>query len=95
MKRITTIFSIMATSVLLTATPLLAAESDMERDAGKNECLLVSLNCADNVDSIQQRIERLNREIAKGTDVYTVDELNNLNSKREEAIRQLEELTAS
>ncbi|HZV81517.1 MAG TPA: hypothetical protein VFF53_05035, partial [Geobacteraceae bacterium] len=70
MKRIVTVLSIVATSVLLSAASVISAETGMVNE-GKDECLLVAANCADNVDSIQQRIERLNKEIAKGSAVYT------------------------
>ena len=95
MRRITSVLSILAASVILSASPLLAAEINLENEATKDECLLVSMNCVDNVDSIQQRIERLNREIAKGADVYTRDELKILNNKLEEAVRLLDVLTSS
>jgi len=95
MKRIVSVLSIVATSVLLSATPLLAAESGIEKENLKDECLLVAMNCVNDADTYQQRIERLNKEIAKGTDVYTRDELRTLKNKVEEALRQLEVLTAS
>jgi hypothetical protein len=41
--------------------------------ANKDECLLVAMNCS--TDSIQQRISRITKEISRGTDVYTKDEL--------------------
>ncbi|GAC1465214.1 MAG: hypothetical protein PVSMB11_00380 [Desulfuromonadaceae bacterium] len=61
---------------------------------GKNECLLVAINCPNQVDTIQQRIERIKGEIARGSDVYTNDELGRLNRQLEEAIKNLEELGA-
>ncbi len=93
MKRIATVVSIVATSVLLSAGAVLAAETGMVNE-GKDACLLVAVNCADNVDSLQQRIERLNKEIAKGNAVYTEDELRKLNMKLEETLKQLDELTS-
>jgi hypothetical protein len=45
----------------------------MGRAAAKDECLLVAKNCSS--DSIQTRIERIENEIKRGTDVYTRDEL--------------------
>jgi hypothetical protein len=93
MKRIATVLSIVATSLFLSAAAVISAENGMGNEKGKDVCLLVSMKCADNVDTIQQRIERLNKEIAKGTDVYTRDELRNLNIKLENAVRDLEALT--
>ena len=56
--------------------------------ANKDECLLVAKNCPDDF-TIQQRIDRLNTEISKGTSVYTPDELNMLKKERDEAYREL------
>jgi lipid II:glycine glycyltransferase (peptidoglycan interpeptide bridge formation enzyme) len=95
MKRILSALSILATSVLLSATPVLSAESVIEKEYAKDECLLVAMNCKDNVDTYQQRIEKLSKEIAKGTAVYTKDELRNLNNKLDDALRQIELLTTS
>lgn len=59
----------------------------------KDECLLVTMNCKDQVDSIHQRIDRIRGEISRGTDVYSADELRNLNRQLEEATRNLENLS--
>ncbi|MBU5635753.1 hypothetical protein KOM00_03295 [Geomonas sp. Red69] len=59
----------------------------------KDECLLASKNCMNQVDDIQQRIRKLNREIEKGTRVYTPQELKKLQDKLKEAddiLRNLE-----
>lgn len=90
MRRMTTMLTILAASFLLSGSTLMAAEADLANDAQKNECLLVSMNCAQSVDSIQMRIERLNNEISKGTDVYSIDELNLLKGKLEEINKQLD-----
>ena len=45
----------------------------------KDECLLVAMNCpSDRFDTVQQRVDRLKKEIAKGSDVYSDQELNAL-----------------
>lgn len=55
----------------------------------KNECLLVAMNCPDSykADTVDQRIDRLKKEIAKGTDVYSDQELQSLKHQ----LNQLEE----
>jgi len=63
-----------------------------EATAPKDECLLVAMNCKDNVDSVQQRIDKLQNEIGKGTAVYTADELRILNRKLDEANKTFMEL---
>lgn len=90
MRRVTSMLTILAASFLLSGSILMAAEADIANDAQKDECLLASMNCAQSVDSIQMRIERLNNEISKGTDVYSSDELNVLKSKLEDINKQLD-----
>jgi hypothetical protein len=55
--------------------------------ANKDECLLVAMNCPPGGLSGQQKIDRLNTEISKGTDVYTEDELRVLKDKLDDAYR--------
>jgi preprotein translocase subunit SecA len=64
----------------------------MGQSEQRDECLLVARNCSDNVDSYQQRIERLNTEISKGTAVYTENELRILNQKRDAIYEQMRDL---
>jgi lipid II:glycine glycyltransferase (peptidoglycan interpeptide bridge formation enzyme) len=81
-------------SLLFTAAQSYSAESNIDINYNKDECLLVSMNCKDNVDSLQQRISKLNKEIAKGTDVYTQDELKKLRDKLDDTVKTLESLEA-
>jgi peptidoglycan hydrolase CwlO-like protein len=96
MKRITTILSTLVATLLISAMPVVADEGswgtmiEEGQQSEKNECLLASLNCGNQVDTIQQRIDRLQGEIARGTDVYSADELKTLNDKLEDANRTLE-----
>jgi hypothetical protein len=57
--------------------------------ANKDECLLVAKNCPPDMSAVQNRIDRLNAEIAKGTDVYTPAELKVLNDKLNAAYDEL------
>jgi hypothetical protein len=90
MKRISVIISTLAASLLITAMPILAADESIGQEAQKDECLLVARNCTDSVDSIQQRIDKLNTEIGKGTAVYSNEELGVLNNKLDDASRLLD-----
>ena len=87
MKRILGMLTILATTALLSVATVMGAEATMGVIDQKDQCLLVAANCANSVDSISQRIERLNKEIAKGTDVYTTDELKRLRDKLDDAVR--------
>jgi len=99
MRRIISKISLLAAILALSAVPVLAADTGMDKvfDQGqqveKNECLLVAINCGNEVDSIQQRIERIKGEISRGTDVYTSDELRRLNRQLEEAEKLMEAQT--
>jgi hypothetical protein len=88
--------SLLAAALMIVAVPALADESSMDRkfeqgqQTEKNECLLVSVNCGNQVDTIQQRIDRIKGEIGRGTAVYTNDELNRLDRELDEAVKTLE-----
>jgi hypothetical protein len=64
--------------------------STEEQAQQKDECLLVARNCGNSAISIQDKIERLKDEIAKGRAVYTLEELNNLKQKLDEVSRILD-----
>jgi hypothetical protein len=91
MKRIATIVSLGVTALLVVALPILAESVHAGNRASlgqRDECLLVAkLNQADfpsTIDTIGNRIVRLNKEISKGTAVYSQDELRYLNRELEE-----------
>jgi len=72
---------------VLTAFALCATTMSFAQDAQsqKNECILAAKGCKDEVDSIQQKIRKINKEIKKGTKVYSPEELKQLNQKLKEA----------
>lgn len=92
--------TLLAASLMILAVPALAEQGRLDRmqdegvRADKNECLLVSANCVNQVDTIQQRIDRIKGEISRGSDVYTNDELRRLNLKLNDAVKTMEELSA-
>lgn len=73
---------ILAAFALTATVPAFAAQ--MSKDE-KDQCLLASKNCTTEVNSIQQKIKKLNAEIKKGTKVYTADEIKKLQDKLKEA----------
>jgi len=99
MNSIARTMTIVAASMLFSAVPILADEGNMgstesqvpqAQEGPKDECLLVAMNCGRDVDSIQERIDRLNTEIGRGTDVYTPEELKQLQNERDDYNRQFE-----
>jgi hypothetical protein len=101
MNNIARTMTIVAVSMLFSAIPVLADEGNMGsmesqvpqvQQGQKDECLLVAINCGsvpDSIDSIQHRINRLNREIGRGADVYTPEELQKLREQRDDYNLQL------
>ena len=83
MTRTRGILSVLAAAMIFSAVPLLADDyTNMDpevkaiQEGQKDECLLVAMNCpTGQADTVQQRIDRLNREIDKGSAVYTDQEL--------------------
>lgn len=77
-----------AAFLTLSAVPALAQPPSDQRD----ECLLASKNCMNQVDDIKKRIYKLNQEIKKGTRVYTPQELKKLQDKLHETSETLKSL---
>lgn len=96
MKRLATKLAVVTALALISAMPVLAGEAGKGMGSGdrnqKDECLLVVQTCRTSVDSIHQRIERLNREINKGERVYTKEELRHLQYQLRDATQNLEVL---
>ncbi|MBJ6801659.1 hypothetical protein [Geomonas propionica] len=96
MKGVIRKLGFLVTVTLISALPAVA-ETGMGMSGGdsiqKDQCLLVAQTCRDSVDSLQQRIDRLHREIGKGTNVYTREELKSLEFQLRDAIQTMEVLT--
>lgn len=79
---------------LFGAMPVLAAEHEgMKMDSHEGMKMDTSdgmRECALQAESIQQKIRRLDAEIAKGSKKYSAEELKNLESKLKEANDTLE-----
>jgi uncharacterized protein YlxW (UPF0749 family) len=88
MKRIAVV--LMAAFMMSAAVPVMAAEMSK---ADKDQCLLYSKSCVHEVDSLQQKIHKLNKEIKKGTKVYSTEELKKLNEKLKDAEDFMDKMT--
>lgn len=84
-----TAIMLLAAFMMTAAIPAFAAEMTKE---DRDQCLLASKDCKGQVDSIQQKIKKLNSEIKKGTKVYSAEEIKKLNEKLAEANKILDNL---
>jgi len=87
MKRFTIL--LMAAFMISASVPVFAAEMTKEQ---KDQCLLASKECKTEVDSIQQKIKKLNAEIKKGNKAYSAEEIKKLGAKLQEAEAILDNL---
>jgi len=91
MKNVTRLLTVVAAALMLFSLPAIAGESTTWQKsegfsgASKDECLIVAMNC--NTQSIDARVERIERELAKGSTVYTDSELKVLERKLQDAYR--------
>lgn len=94
MKTVIKKFALLTAALMIFAVPALADEGvynpvaePQQQQGGRDQCLLVASNCSGSVDTIHERINRIQGELNKGTAVYTNDELRRLqNSLDEEKI---------
>lgn len=95
MKTLAANLAVLTAVTLISAVQVVAGEGmgmGVNERTQKDECLIVSQSCRNSVDSIQQRIDRLSREISKGGSVYSKDELRYLEFQLKDATRTLEAL---
>lgn len=76
---------VLAAFVMSTSIPVFAADKD--------ECMMASMKCKAEADSIQQNIKKLNAEIKEGKKSYSVEELNKLRDKLADANQLLTDMT--
>jgi Skp family chaperone for outer membrane proteins len=74
------IFLLAAALSMSTAIPAYAEMTAAQKD----ECVLASRNCNAAVDDIQTKVRKINKEIDKGTSVYSPAELKKLQEKLED-----------
>lgn len=84
MKNLLAVLALVAASMLYSTSGLSEEKSTgLSDDYGqykayelnKDQCLIVAKNCSGPSDPVLRRVERLNKEIDKGSSVYTPEEL--------------------
>jgi hypothetical protein len=94
MKRLSFIVFVVVAGLMMQPATGIPGDQDEfeppEKAQEKDLCLLYASQCGTQVQSLQDKIYRLQEEIEKGTKVYTVEELRRLKHKLEEANRRLD-----
>jgi hypothetical protein len=88
----TILFSLLSIIVPVYADEATTGEPTEQQTQQKNECILLAIKCGNSIMSIQDKIQLLKEEISKGRAVYSLEELNNLRKKLEEASKTLDYL---
>ena len=87
MKNVLVVLALVAASVLYSTSGLSEEKSTglsdeygqyKDYELNKDQCLIVAINCSGESDTVLKRVERLNKEIDKGSSVYTPEELKGL-----------------
>jgi len=95
MKRTAILFMAIVFSLLSIIVPVYADEAATDEPTEqqtqqKNECILLAISCGNSIISIQDKIQLLNEEIAKGRKVYSPEELDKLRKKLDEVNKTLD-----
>ena len=91
MKKFFYFLLLVAINALIYAKPIQAEDVGVkEKPGNRDECLLVAINCGKDFISLEQKIEKLRKEISKGRAVYSDEELNALREKLNNANKTLE-----
>jgi len=91
MKSLIRVVPVVAAAIMVFSLPSRADEGTMGQktegsyEPPKDECLIVAKNCVS--ESINSRVDRIQREIARGSTVYSEDELNHLKNELRDAIK--------
>lgn len=82
-----------AASIFAAGFPVASQAGTGHDETCLKECRMQVKDCRQEVDSIQQRITGLNREIERGTEIYTAEELGKLKRKLQDVEQTLAGMT--
>jgi len=88
----TVVFSLLSILAPVHADEATTVEPYQPQPQERNECILLAIKCGNTILSIQDKIQLLKEEIAKGKTAYTPEEIDRLKRKLEEASRTLDYL---
>jgi len=86
----TIIISMLSADMKVSAEETAAVEPYEQHAQERNECILLAIKCGNTILSIQDKIQLLREEIAKGKSAYTLEEIERLKKKLEEASKTLD-----
>lgn len=69
-----------------------ASAVEQQNPSEKELCILYARDCADKVYNLQEKIRKIQDELAKGATVYKADEVKRLKEKLKEAEDMMNEL---
>jgi len=84
------VFSLLSIIVPVYADEAATDELTEQQTQQKNECILLAISCGNSIISIQDKIQLLKEEIAKGRKVYSPEELDKLRKKLDEVNKTLD-----
>jgi hypothetical protein len=88
MRRVIFVLLVLIAGIAVHVLPVLSGDDDNAKN--KDECLLITTQCGTSAQSIQDKIDRIKREIAKGTTVYSPEELRALKQALDEVNKTLD-----
>jgi hypothetical protein len=88
----TIVILLLSISMHVYADETTSVETYQQQSQEKNECILLAIKCGNSILSIQDKIQLLREEIAKGKSAYTPEEIERLKRKLEEASKTLDYL---
>jgi hypothetical protein len=88
MGRTMPVILVLMVGIAALVLPVFSGDDDNAKN--RDECLLITTQCGTSAQSIQDKIDRIKREIAKGTTVYTPEELRALKQALDEVNKTLD-----
>ena len=96
MRRLINKIALLAAALMIMVVPVLAddlsavpSREPETQQSGKDQCLIVAMNCGDRAMSVQNRIDKIQNEMNKGAGVYSAEELGILQRRLDDANREL------
>lgn len=93
MRQILRKIALTAAALMILAVPVMAEDQfgapgmEPSRASENKECMVVAMNCGNPMDSTQDRVDRIQNEINRGTGTITPEEMQRLQERLDDANR--------